>query len=74
MLEIEEERFYLTIPLHDAVAFAMGWSDLRYSQPHETLRKIVGLLAIDALEYSEQWRVAAQLRACLRERWAGFAG
>lgn len=72
MLEIEEERFHLTIPLHEAVAFAMGWSDLGYSEPKEPLRKIVGLLALDALEYSEQWRVAAQLRACLRERWPDF--
>ena len=74
MLAIDEDRFYLTIPVHDAVAFAMGWSDLSYTEPNETLRQIMGLLAIDALEYSEQWRVAAQLRACLKHRWAGFGG
>jgi hypothetical protein len=74
MLELEEERFQLTIPLHEAVAFAMGWSNLGYTEPKEALRKIIALLAIDALEYSEQWRVAAQLRACLRNRWPDFGG
>ncbi|HEV3409426.1 MAG TPA: hypothetical protein VG095_03975 [Chthoniobacterales bacterium] len=70
MFTIEEERFRLAIPLHDAVAFAMGWSDLGYDEPQDALRKIIGFLAIDALEYAEQWRMAALLRTCLQHRWA----
>jgi hypothetical protein len=70
MFTVEEERFRLAIPLRDAIAFAMGWSDLGYEEPKTELRKIVGFLAIDALEYSEQWRTAALLRTCLEHRWA----
>jgi hypothetical protein len=69
MLYFEEERFRLAIPIQDAVSFAMGWSDLGYDKPKDAMRKIIGLLAVDALEYSEQWRTAALLRACLEHRW-----
>ena len=65
----EQIRFRLTIPVRDAFAFAMGWSDLGYESPSDTMRQVVGLLVVDCLEYSEQWRVSAQARACLEERW-----
>ena len=68
-IEFDEERFRLTIPLSDAVSFAMGWSDLDYTDPPETLRQVVGIIAVDALEYSEQWRTAVMLRTCLARRW-----
>lgn len=70
MLYLDEERFRLAIPVADAVSFAMGWSDLGYSNPEDAMRKIVGLLAIDELEYSEQWRTAGLVRTCLEHRWA----
>ena len=70
MLNHEGERVRLNMPLDDAVSFAMGWSDLGYTAPDIGLRQIVGLLAIDALEYSEQWRTATMLRVCLEHRWA----
>lgn len=73
MLHLIEDRFHLAIPVGDAVSFAMGWSDLGYSDPNDAMRKIVGLLAIDALEYSEQWRAASLLRSCLRHRWQDFS-
>jgi hypothetical protein len=73
MFRLDEERFRLAIPVTEAVSFAMGWSDLGYREPKDTLRKIVGLLAIDALEYSEQWRMAALVRTCLAHRWPGFS-
>ena len=69
MIETDGERFTLAIPLCDAVAFAMGWTDLSYSAPDDAMRPIVGLMAIDALEYSERWHAAALVRTCLRERW-----
>ena len=65
----EQTRFRLTIPLGDGFAFAMGWSDLGYESPSDAMRQVVGLLVVDGLEYSEQWRVSAQARACLAERW-----
>jgi hypothetical protein len=65
------QRFRLTIPVDDAFAFAMGWSDLGYETPSAAMRQVMGLLVVDGLEYSEQWRVAAQARACLAQRWPG---
>lgn len=67
----KEERFRLTIPLADAFAFAMGWSDLGYARANDEARRIVGLLVVDALEYSEQWRESAKVRACLMRKWPG---
>jgi hypothetical protein len=67
----EEERFRLTIPLADAFAFAMGWSDLGYARANDEMRRIVGLLVVDALEYSEQWRASTRVREHLLRRWPG---
>ena len=69
MLELDEGRFRLTIPLFDAMRFAIGSSDLDYDEPSDVLRQLVGLLAIDALQYSEQWRVVASLRSVLARKW-----
>ena len=63
------ERFRLTIPLADAFAFAMGWSDLGYARANDEMRCIMGLLVIDSLEYSEQWRASAQVRERLLRKW-----
>lgn len=65
----EQTRFRLTIPLSDAFAFAMGLSDLECEAPSDAMRQVVGLLVVDSLEYSEQWRVSAQARACLAAKW-----
>jgi hypothetical protein len=65
----EQTRFRLTIPVRDAFSFAMGWSDLGYESPSDPMRQVVGLLVVDCLEYSEQWRLSAQARACLNEKW-----
>lgn len=65
----DSTRFRLTIPEKDAFAFAMGWSDLGYESPSDAMRQVIGLLVVDGLEYSEQWRVSAQARAYLAERW-----
>ena len=71
LIELNEERFRLTISTGDALAFAMGWSDLGYDQPNDVSRRVMGALALDSLEYSEQWREAAVARACLVKRWPG---
>jgi hypothetical protein len=69
MIEADEERYRLTIPLTDAIPFAIGDSDLGYAEPSDELRQLIGLLVIDALEYSEQWRSAALVRGCLQQKW-----
>ena len=68
-IEFHNEGLRLTIPLSEAVSFAMGWSDLEYRDPADHLRHVVGILAIDALQRSEQWRLAAMLQRCLANRW-----
>ena len=68
-IEFHDERLRLTIPLADAVSFAMGWSDLEYHDPADHLRQVVGILAIDAMQRGEQWRLAAMLQRCLAYRW-----
>ena len=71
-IAFEDERLRLTIPLTDAVSFAMGWSDLDYHAPAENLRQVIGLLAIDQLQRSEQWRLATMLQTCLAHRPPAF--
>jgi hypothetical protein len=69
MIDYREDRYRLTIPLAEAVPFALGISDLSYAEPSDELRQLVGLLALDLLEYSEQWRKAAALRDCMHSKW-----
>lgn len=69
MIESRDERFRLTIPLEEAIRFAIGASDLDYIDPSDELRQLVGLLALDMLEYSEQWRMAGLLRASMQATW-----
>jgi hypothetical protein len=69
MIESNGERYHLTIPLADAVNFAVGDSDLDYSSPSDELRQVVGLIALDMLEYTEQWRAAGMLRTALTGKW-----
>jgi hypothetical protein len=68
-LVMKHDRFRLTIPLNDAFAFAMGWSNLHYGAASEPMRQVMGLLVVDSLEYAEEWRTSARARACLQERW-----
>lgn len=68
-ISIEGEFVRLTLPICEAVSFAMGWSDLGYRRPSAAMRRIVGELAVDALQYSEEWRAAAMLRGCIRSKW-----
>jgi hypothetical protein len=67
-------RFRLAIPIKDAIAFALGSSDLGYENPEDETRQIVGALAIDELQRSEQWRAAGLLRLSLKVKWPDFAG
>ncbi|HWM25596.1 MAG TPA: hypothetical protein VNP98_12295 [Chthoniobacterales bacterium] len=68
-MEIGHTRFRLAIPLGDAFAFAMGWSDLDYADANDRIRQVMGFLVVDTLEYSEQWRASAEVRRCLEEKW-----
>ena len=74
MIDSEGDRYRLTIPMVDAIQFAIGASDLSYREPADELRQLVGLLALDMLEYSEQWRAAGLFRNCLQEKWPDLLG
>jgi hypothetical protein len=69
-----DERFRLTIPIEDAFGFSMGEYDLGRQEPCDGMRQLVGILVIDALQYSEHWFVAAEVRALLAERWPDCPG
>ncbi|MGI8821410.1 MAG: hypothetical protein ACR2ID_11175 [Chthoniobacterales bacterium] len=72
MANPDPERFQLAIPISEAFAFAMGWSDLDYDNPPDAARRVMGAFALDALQYSEQWRAAAVALSCLEDRWPDF--
>ncbi len=65
----QEKRFRLTIPLDDALEFALGCSDLGCAEVTDSMRRIIGFFVIDELQYTEQWREAALARACLADKW-----
>jgi hypothetical protein len=65
----EDIQFRLTIPIEDALSFAMGETDLRSKEVTSLMRQVVGVLLIDALQYGEQWRIAGETRALLANRW-----
>lgn len=73
LIDDDGTRFRLAVPLSDAVAFALGWSDLGYAEPSDVFRQLIGHLAIDALQYTEQWRAAAMVRKSLCEKWPEFS-
>ena len=70
MVTVEGEFVRLAVPIHEAVAFAVGWSDGGFAEPSPAMRRIIGELAIDSLEYAEEWRLAAMVRECLNEQGA----
>ena len=65
----DEERFRLRIPIWEAIAFSLAWSDLGFEAPSDAQRQLIGLLAVDSLQYGEEWRIAATLQACLVRKW-----
>jgi hypothetical protein len=65
----QDTRYRLAIPVEEAFSFAVGESNLNYTEPTDEMRQVMGLMVIDNLEYSEHWRVAAEVRACLADRW-----
>ena len=69
MIRIEGDIIQLKVPVADAVSFAMGWSDLGYAHPTNAMRRIIGELAVDRLEYAEEWRVASMLRSYIKRQW-----
>jgi len=67
--QFEDTRFRLVIPVEEALSFAVGESNLNYAEPTDEMRQVMGLMVIDNLEYSEHWRLADEVRACLADRW-----
>jgi hypothetical protein len=75
--EEEEDEFRLTIPIEDAFSFSMGEYELGPNETSDSMRQLVGILIIDALEYAESWRLAAEAKTLLAVRWPdcpGFRG
>ncbi|HKP04233.1 MAG TPA: hypothetical protein VJU77_12845 [Chthoniobacterales bacterium] len=70
----EELEFRITIPIEDAFAFSMGEFPLHPTEASDEMRQVVGVLIVDALQYGEHWRVAAEVRASLAERWPDCPG
>ena len=68
-ISISRPEFCLDLQIDEAVLFALGLTDLELDQPGDNARKLIGLIALDHLEYSEQWRVSAMLRTELKKRW-----
>ena len=61
--------FCLDVPIEEAVLFALGSTDLDLDEPSDDARQLIGLIALDHLEYSEQWRVSGILRIALKQKW-----
>lgn len=72
--EEEDDEYRITIPIEDAFAFSMGEYELGSNETADTMRQLVGILIVDALQYGEHWRIAAETRAALAERWPDCAG
>jgi hypothetical protein len=59
----------LAVPIEEAVLFALGLTDLDLDEPSDHARQLIGLIAVDHLEYSEQWRLSGIIRTALNEKW-----
>jgi hypothetical protein len=59
----------LAVPIEEAVLFALGLTDLDLDEPSDHARQLIGLIAVDHLEYSEQWRLSGIICTALKEKW-----
>ena len=59
----------LAVPIEEAVLFALGLTDLDLDEPSDHARQLIGLIAVDHLEYSEQWRLSGIIPTALKEKW-----
>jgi hypothetical protein len=59
----------LAVPIEEAVLFALGLTDLDLDEPSDHARQLIGLIAVDHLEYSEQWELSGIIRTALKEKW-----
>jgi len=59
----------LALPIEEAVRFALALTDLDLDEPSDHARQLIGLIAVDHLEYSEQWRLSGIIRTALKEKW-----
>ena len=76
MHDSEEQglEFRITIPIEDAFAFSMGEFHLGANDSSDAMRQLVGVVVVDTLQYGEHWRIAAEARASLAERWPDCPG
>ncbi|MEP6955669.1 MAG: hypothetical protein ABI883_02500 [Chthoniobacterales bacterium] len=69
MIKQDGDTYTLAVPLLEAVTFSLGWDDHGYIDPPVFLRQLVGALAVDSLEYQEQWKIAGVLKEALEDKW-----
>jgi hypothetical protein len=70
----QDLEFRITIPIEDAFAFSLGEFELGANETSDAMRQLVGVLVLDTLQYGEHWRIAAEARATLAERWPDCPG
>ena len=70
----QDLEFRITIPIEDAFAFSMGEFEIGASETSDSMRQLVGVLVVDTLQYGEHWRIAAEARAYLADRWPDCPG
>jgi hypothetical protein len=63
------DQLSLDVPIEEAVLFALGLTDLHVDKPTNRARQLIGLIALDQLEYYEQWRDSAIVRKALKKKW-----
>ena len=59
----------LAVSIEEAMLFALGLTDLDLDEPSDHARQLIGLIAVDHLEYSEQWRLSGIVRMALKQKW-----
>jgi hypothetical protein len=59
----------LAVSIEEAMLFALGLTDLDLDEPSDHARQLIGLIAVDHLEYSEQWRLSGIVRTALKQKW-----
>ena len=62
-------QLHLAVPIEEAVLFALGLTDLDLDEPSDHARQLIGLIAVDHLQYSEQWWLSGIMRAALKQKW-----
>jgi hypothetical protein len=70
---MSSSQLRLAVPIEEAVLFALGLTDLDLDEPSDHARQLIGIIAVDHLEYSEQWQLSGIIRTALKARAQSIA-